>query len=92
MSREDDSDDIMDSPDETSGQADTSEPLVEDESVEEFTTVETVTVSVAPAAVESEEVKPAPKPRSNTSTAPTEARCPVFRLVLRGRTRTKTDT
>jgi hypothetical protein len=61
MSTEDDFDDIMNSPDETSGQADTSEPPVEDESVQEVAPVTGETVPAAPAAVEAEEVKPAPK-------------------------------
>src|SRR5262245_26893659 len=62
MSREDDFDDIMDSPDDTTGQADTSEAPVEDESVEEFGVEVGETIPAAPAAVEPEE-KPAPPKR-----------------------------
>ena len=65
MSREDDFDDTMDSPDETdTGQDDTSEPLLEDESVDESPTDEARDVEpISPVVAEStEKMPPARKP------------------------------
>src|SRR5262245_44845523 len=60
MSREDDFDDTMDSPDETdTGQDDTSEPLLEDESVDESPTDEARDVEpISPVVAESTEKMP----------------------------------
>ena len=65
MSREDDFDDTMDSPDETdTGQDDTSEPLLEDESADESPTDKTRDVEpISPVVAEStEKMPPARKP------------------------------
>ena len=62
MSREDDFDDIMDSRDTNTGQNDTNEPLLEDESLDESSGVQVETVP----GVESEEKMPPPPRRKPT--------------------------